>query len=120
MREAVIVASVRSAGGRSRRGGLKDTRADDLLTQVIKALMARAPEVKPDMIDDVVMGCSFPEGEQGLNIARLCGLMSGFPVEVPGVTVNRFCSSGLQSIADAAAKIMAGWADICVAGGVVD
>ena len=118
MREALIVCAVRSGGGRARRGGLKDTRPDELASQVIKAAMDKVPQLTPDMIDDIILGCSFPEAEQGLNIARLVGLKCGFPVKVPGQTINRFCSSGLQAIALAAQNIMVGWADIIIAGGV--
>jgi len=118
MREAVFVSSVRTPGGRARRGGLKDTRADVIAAAAIKGAMEKVPAVKPEMIEDVVMGCSFPEAEQGLNIARVVAQFSGLPDEVPGFTINRFCSSGLQAIALAAQNIMVGWSDIVLAGGL--
>ncbi|HUT54456.1 MAG TPA: thiolase family protein [bacterium] len=118
MREAVIVSSVRTPGGRAKRGGLKDTRADVLARTAVKACLANVPAVKPEMIDDVVFGCSFPEAEQGLNIGRVIAKHCGLPDEVPGFVVNRFCSSGLQAIALAAQNIMCGWNDVVLAGGV--
>lgn len=118
MRDAVIVSSVRTPGGRARRGGLRDTRADVLGRTAIKGCLARVPQVKPEMIDDLVFGCSFPEAEQGLNLGRVLAQISGLPDEVPGYVVNRFCSSGLQAIALAAQNIMCGWNDIVMAGGV--
>jgi len=117
MREAVIVESVRSPGGRYKRGGLAATRADEYGIQVVKGLMARLPNVKPEEIDDLVVGCSFPELEQGMNIARIIAVGADLPISVSGMTVNRFCSSGIQAIADATAKIRAGWSDIIIAGG---
>ena len=118
MREAVIVASVRTPCGRARRGGLRDTRADVLGSTAIKGALAKVPQVKPEMIDDVIIGCSFPEAEQGLNIGRVLAKHSGLPDSAPGYTVNRFCSSGLQAISLAAQNIITGWNDIIVAGGV--
>lgn len=118
MREAVIVASVRTAGARAKRGSLKDTRADTIGAAAIKGALDKVPQLKPEMIDDVIMGCSFPEAEQGLNIARVLVKYLGLPDSVPGLTINRFCSSGLQAIALAAQNIMVGWSDIVVAGGV--
>jgi len=117
MRDAVIVEAVRSPGGRYRRGGLAQTRGDEIGIQVVKGLMARVPQVNATEIDDLVCGCSFPEGEQGMNLGRVIALGAGLPNDVSGVTVNRFCSSGLQAIADATAKIRAGWAEIVIAGG---
>jgi acetyl-CoA acyltransferase len=117
MRDAVIVESVRSPGGRYRRGGLAQTRSDEFGIQVLKGLMARVPNLKPEDVDDLVCGCSFPEAEQGMNLGRVLALGAGLPVSVSGVTVNRFCSSGLQSIADATARIKAGWSDVMIAGG---
>lgn len=118
MREAVIVAGVRSAVGKARRGSLKDTRPDDLAAGVLEGLLARVPEVEAEEIDDVIIGCAFPEGEQGMNVARIIGQRAGLPTAVSGVTVNRFCSSGLQTIAMAATNIMSGFADVIIAGGV--
>ncbi|HDQ04649.1 MAG TPA: thiolase family protein [Deltaproteobacteria bacterium] len=117
MREAVIVEAVRSPGGRYRRGGLAQTRADEYAVQVIKGLMARLPQVKPEEIDDLIVGCSFPECEQGMNLGRIIALGADLPISVAGMTVNRFCSSGIQAIADATAKIRAGWSDVIIAGG---
>jgi acetyl-CoA acyltransferase len=117
MREAVIVESVRSPGGRYRRGGLAQTRGDEIGIQVVKGLMDKVPSVKPDDVDDLICGCSFPEGEQGMNLGRVLALGAGLPITVCGMTINRFCSSGVQSIADATAKIRAGWSDVIIAGG---
>ncbi len=118
MREAVIVSAVRTAVGRAPRGSLRNTRPDDLAGSVVKEALRRAPGVKPEEVDDLVIGCSFPEAEQGLNVARLIGYLAGLPHAVPGQTVNRFCSSGLQAIATAAEHIMCGFADTIIAGGV--
>jgi acetyl-CoA acyltransferase len=117
MREAVIVAAARTAVGKAPHGTLKETRADEMAATVIRALMARLPGLKPEEIEDVIIGCAFPEGEQGLNMARIAALKAGLPHTVPGQTVNRFCSSGLQTIALAAERIMAGFADVIIAGG---
>jgi len=118
MREAVIVSAVRTAVGRAPRGSLRNTRPDDLAGWVVKEALNRAPGVRPEEIDDVVIGCSFPEAEQGLNVARLIAYIAGLPYQVPGQTVNRFCSSGLQAIAIGAEHIMCGFADVIIAGGV--
>ncbi|MBN2539556.1 MAG: thiolase family protein [Deltaproteobacteria bacterium] len=117
MRDAVIVQSVRSPGGRYKRGALAQTRGDEIGIQVLKGLMKRVPQVKPEDVDDLICGCSFPEGEQGMNLGRVIALGAGLPITTSGMTVNRFCSSGLQAIADATAKVMAGWSDCIVAGG---
>jgi acetyl-CoA acyltransferase len=109
---------VRTAVGRAPRGSLKNTRPDDMAGWVVKEALNRAPGVKPEEIDDLVIGCSFPEAEQGLNVARLIAYIAGLPYQVPGQTVNRFCSSGLQAIAIGAEHIMCGFADVIVAGGV--
>ena len=116
--EIVIADAVRSAVGRGIKGTLAQTRPDELAGQVITALLARNPQIKPETVDDLVLGCAMPEGEQGLNVARVVGLLGGLPQEVGGVTINRFCSSGLQAIAFAAGQIAAGYNDIVVAGGV--
>lgn len=118
MREAVIVAGVRTAVGKAPKGTLKDTRPDELGAAVIQELLNRTPGLDPNQIDDVIMGCAFPEGEQGMNVARNIVLRAGLPTTVPGMTVNRYCSSGLQTIAIAAEKIMVGFADVVIAGGV--
>ena len=116
MSDAVIVEAVRSPGAR-RKGGLAATRADEYGIQVLKGLLARVPQVKPEDIDDVIVGCSFPEAETGMNLGRVLAMGAGLPITVSGMIVNRFCASGLQAIADATAKIRAGWSDIIIAGG---
>ena len=118
MQDAVIVTAVRTAVGRAKKGTLKDFRPDEMLATVISEAVKRTPNLKPDEIDDVIIGCAFPEGEQGLNVARIASLRAGLPVSVPAMTINRFCSSGLQSIAFAAERIKLGYADIIIAGGV--
>lgn len=118
MKEAVIVSMARTAIGKANKGSLVHTRADDLGKVVLEAVMDRAPGLKKEDIDDIIIGCAMPEGEQGLNFARIMSLYAGFPVTVPALTVNRFCSSGLQSIAFAAERIMLGYADAIIAGGV--
>jgi acetyl-CoA acyltransferase len=118
MREAVIVSAVRTPGGRANKGAYKDVRPEDLGSAAIRAALERVPGLKPADVEDVIMGCAMPEGEQGLNVARVIALNAGLPVTVPGQTVNRFCSSGLQTVANAAERIMAGFADVIVAGGV--
>jgi len=117
MREAVIVAAVRSPGARYRRGGLAATRADEYGLQVVKGLLAKVPQLDPKDVDDLIVGCAFPEAETGMNLGRVLALGAGLPIETSGMTVNRFCSSGLQAIADATAKIQAGWSDVIIAGG---
>ena len=116
--EIVIADAVRSAVGRGIKGTLAQTRPDELAGQVISALLARVPQLKAEGVDDLVLGCAMPEGEQGLNVARVVGLLGGLPQEVGAVTINRFCSSGLQAIAFAAGQIAAGYNDIVIAGGV--
>jgi len=117
-RDAVIVAAKRTAVGKAKKGALATVRPDELVAAVINDLLESTPQLKPEQLDDVKMGCAFPEGEQGLNVARVAILRAGLPVSVPGETINRFCSSGLQSIAHAAMEIMTGMADIIIAGGV--
>ncbi len=117
MREAVIVSSVRTAVGRASKGSLRATRPDDLAAAAIKEAIARAKGLDPKDIDDVILGCAMPEAEQGMNVARIASLRAGLPVEVSAMTINRFCSSGLQAIAIAAQRIMAGQGDVAVAGG---
>ncbi|WNC14073.1 acetyl-CoA C-acetyltransferase [Brevibacillus brevis] len=118
MREAVIVAGARTAVGRAKRGSLKDVHPVDMGGAVVSDLLRRVPQLDPAQIDDVIMGTATPEAEQGMNMARLIGLRAGLPTNVAGVTINRFCSSGLQSIAYAAQQIITGSADVVVAGGV--
>jgi acetyl-CoA acyltransferase len=117
MNEAVIVGGVRTAVGKAPRGALRTTRPDDMAAAVIADLLRRLPEVPPESIDDVIMGCATPEGESGANVARIAALRAGLPHAVPAVTVNRFCSSGSQTIAMAAERIMSGMAQCIIAGG---
>ena len=114
----VIADAVRSAVGRAHKGSLALKRPDELGGDVVRALLERVPQVKPEMVEDLVMGCAMPEGDQGLNVARLVGLLAGLPAETSGVTVNRFCSSGLQAIANVAGGLDIGSYDIAIAGGV--
>ena len=117
MREAVIVSSVRTAVGKAVKGALKDVRPDDLAAAAIKGALARVPALPPDSVDDVILGCAMPEAEQGMNVARIASLLAGLPHTAGAMTVNRFCSSGLQAIALAADAIVAGRAEVVVAGG---
>jgi len=114
----VVTHAYRSAVGRSGRGTLRHTRPDELLALLIQGFLERVPELDPAAIDDVVVGCAFPEAEQGMNVARIAVLRAGLPVSVPAMTTNRFCSSGLQALATGAAEIMAGWSQIVLTGGV--
>jgi acetyl-CoA acyltransferase len=116
-RDPVIVAASRTAVGKAKRGSLATERPDDMAAAVIKNLLSRVGNLKPEEINDVILGCAFPEGEQGLNMSRLVAFRAGLPVSVPAETINRFCSSGLQSIAHAAFGIMAGQMDCVIAGG---
>ncbi len=119
MREAVIVAMARTAVGRAKKGTTRSTRPEALTVAVIHDLLRQtAGHLDPAQIDDLVLGCAMPEGSQGLNVARAIGLQAGLPVNVPAQTINRFCSSGLQTIAIAAERIIANGADIIIAGGV--
>jgi len=115
--EAVIVAAARTAVGRAKRGSLASVRPDEMIAAVIQDLMKRAAPLRPEDVDDVIIGCAFPEGEQGMNVGRMAALRAGLPISVPGQTVNRFCSSGLQTIANGAAAILAGMVDVVIAGG---
>jgi acetyl-CoA acyltransferase len=117
MREAVIVSSVRTAVGKATKGTLRATRPDDLAAVAIKDAVTRAKGLDPKEIEDVVLGCAMPEAEQGMNVARIASLRAGLPVEASAMTINRFCSSGLQAIAIAAERIMAGHGEVAVAGG---
>jgi acetyl-CoA acyltransferase len=116
--DAVIVAAVRTPVTKARKGGLKDTRPDDLLTAAIRGLLDTVPSFDPASVDDVIIGSAFPEAEQGMNVARSASLAAGVPQSVPAMTINRFCSSGLQALAQAAASINAGWVDVALTGGV--
>jgi acetyl-CoA acyltransferase len=117
MREAVIVSSVRTAVGKAYKGALRAVRPDDLAAVAIKEAVARVSGLDAKEIDDVILGCAMPEGEQGMNVARIASLRAGLPVEASAMTINRFCSSGLQAIAMAAERIMLGHAEVIVAGG---
>src|SRR5712664_396032 len=117
MREVVIVSSVRTAVGKSGKGALRTTRPDDLAAVAIKGALDFVPQVDKKEIEDVIIGCATPEAEQGMNVARIAALRAGLPVETSAITINRFCSSGLQAIAMAAERIMSGGAEIIVAGG---
>ena len=117
MREVVVVSSVRTPVGRAFKGTLRATRPDELAAVALKGALDRVPQLDPKEIEDVILGCAMPEAEQGMNVARIASLRAGLPVEVSAVTINRFCSSGLQAIAMAAERIMSGGADVMVAGG---
>ena len=117
-KEIVIVAAKRTPCGKANKGALRFKRPDSMMGEIIKDLLKHADGVEPDMIEDVIVGCAFPEGSQGMNVARQSAFLGGLPDSVPGMTVNRFCSSGLQTIAMAAERIMAGGAEIIIAGGV--
>ena len=117
MEEAVIVNALRTPVGKAPRGALRSTRPDDMAATVIRELLQRTPEIASSEIDDVILGCAMPEAEQGMNMGRIAALRAGLPDSVPGMTINRFCSSGLQSIALAAERIRGGGADIIIAGG---
>lgn len=117
MREAVIVSSVRTAVGKSGKGALRTTRPDDLAAVAIKCALERVPQINPKEIEDVIIGCATPEAEQGMNVARIASLRAGLPVEVSAMTINRFCSSGLQAISLAADSVMTGRAEIAIGGG---
>ncbi|HZR66413.1 MAG TPA: acetyl-CoA C-acyltransferase [Terriglobales bacterium] len=117
MREVVLVSSVRTPVGRAYKGTLRATRPDELAAIAIKGALERVPQLDPNEIEDMILGCAMPEAEQGMNVARIASLRAGLPVETSAMTINRFCSSGLQSIAMAAERIAAGGAEVIVAGG---
>src|SRR5258708_541014 len=117
MKQVVIVSSVRTAVGKAPRGTLRTTRPDDLAAVAIKGALERVPQLNAKEIEDVIIGCATPEAEQGMNVARIAALRAGLPVEVSAMTVNRFCSSGLQAIALAADSVMAGRAEVAIGGG---
>src|SRR2546427_12838678 len=117
MREVVIASSVRTPVGRAFKGTLRATRPDELAAVAIKGALEPVPQVEPKEIEDVIFGCAMPEAEQGMNVARIASLRAGLPVEVSAMTINRFCSSGLQAIAMAAERIMSGGGEVVVAGG---
>src|SRR3954447_15678750 len=117
MSDAVIVDCLRTAVGKAPRGALRNTRPDDLAATVIRALLEKYPQVAAEDVEDVILGCAMPEAESGSNMARIAALRAGLPVTTTGVTINRFCSSGLQAIAMAADRIRGGSAHILIAGG---
>ncbi len=118
MRDAYIVTSIRTPGCRRGKGAFKDTRPEDLLAFILNAAVDKTSNLDKKLIDDVMIGCSFPEAEQGLNIGRIVTQIAGFPEEVSGATVNRFCASGLEAISQASLRVMSGWSDIAIGGGV--
>ena len=118
MRDAYIVTSIRTPGCKRSKGAFKDTRPDDLIAFILTALVEKTPNLEKKDVEDIMVGCAFPEAEQGLNIARMVSQIAGFPQEVTAATINRFCSSGLEAIANSALRIMAGWSDVTIGGGV--
>jgi len=118
MRDAYIVTSIRTPGCRRGKGAFKDTRPEDLLSFILSAAVDKTDNLKKKDVEDLMIGCSFPEAEQGLNIGRIAARMADFPVETTGATVNRFCSSGLEAIALACLRVMAGWSDVVIGGGL--
>src|ERR671932_1736913 len=118
MRDAVIVSAVRTAVGKAPKGTLRTTRPDEMGAAVIKEAVARVPGLETSEVEDVIMGCAMPEAEQGMNVARAAAIRAGLPVETSAMTINRFCSSGLQSVALAADRIRSGGAEVIVAGGL--
>src|ERR1700731_3738311 len=118
MAEAVIVSAVRTPIGRANKGILKDVRADDLAAIAVKGALERVPQLDRSLVEDVILGCAFPEGEQGMNLARIIGALAGLPETAGGVTVNRFCASSLQAFNMAAQNIMLGLGDVFIAGGI--
>src|SRR5437762_7935913 len=117
MKEVIIASSVRTPVGRAFKGTLRATRPDELAAVAIKGALERLPQLDSKEIEDVILGCAMPEAEQGMNVARIASFRAGLPVEVSALTINRFCSSGLQAIAMAAERIMSGGAEVIVAGG---
>ncbi len=118
MRDAYIVTSIRTPGGKRLKGAFKDTRPEDLLAFILNAAVEKTPGLESNAVQDIMIGCSFPEAEQGLNIGRVASQIAGFPIEVSGATVNRFCASGLEAISLAALRVIAGWSDIVIGGGL--
>jgi len=118
MKDAYIVTSIRTPGGKRNKGAFKDTRPEDLLAFILKAAVEKTPNLKMQHIEDVLVGCAFPEAEQGLNIGRIAAQIAGFPDQVSGATVNRFCASGLEAIALASLRVMSGWSDIVIGSGL--
>lgn len=118
MKDAYIVTSIRTPGCKRSKGAFKDTRPENLLAFILKAAVEKTPNLKMQHIEDVLVGCAFPEAEQGLNIGRIAAQIAGFPDHVSGATVNRFCASGLEAIALASLRVMSGWSDIVIGGGL--
>jgi len=118
MRDAYIATSIRTPGCRRNKGAFKDTRPEDLLAFMLEAAVEKTANLEKKDVQDIMIGCAFPEAEQGLNIGRVASQIAGFPVEVSGATVNRFCSSGLEAIALASLRVMAGWSDVVIGGGI--
>ena len=118
MRDAYIATAIRTPGCRRAKGALKDTRPDDLLAFILKSVVDKTPNLNAADVADVMVGCSFPEAEQGLNISRLSSLMAGLPESVSGATINRFCASGLEAIIQASLRVMAGWSEVTIGGGI--
>jgi acetyl-CoA acyltransferase len=118
MRDAYIVTSVRTPGCRRSKGAFKDTRPEDLLSFILSTAVEKTPNLEKKDVEDIMVGCSFPEAEQGLNIGRIAGQIAGFPADVSGATVNRFCASGLEAIAMASLRVMSGWSEVTIGGGV--
>jgi len=118
MKDAYIVQSIRTPGCKRNKGAFKDTRPEDLLSFILKSAMDRTPNLEMNDVDDIMIGCAFPEAEQGLNIGRIASQIAGFPVKVSGATVNRFCASGLEAIALATLRVMSGWSDVVIGGGL--
>lgn len=118
MKDAYIVTSIRTPGGKRNKGTFKDTRPENLLAFILKAAVEKTPNLEMQHIEDILVGCAFPEAEQGLNIGRIAAQIAGFPDQVSGATVNRFCASGLEAIALASLRVMSGWSDIVIGGGL--
>jgi len=118
MRDAYIVTSIRTPGCKRSKGAFKDTRPEDLLSFILTAAVEKTENLEKKDVEDIMIGCSFPEAEQGLNIGRVASQIAGFPVDVTGATVNRFCASGLEAISQAVLRVMAGWSDIVIGGGL--
>ncbi len=118
MRDAYIVTSIRTPGCKRNKGAFKDTRPEDLLSFILTAAVEKTENMEKKDVEDIMIGCSFPEAEQGLNIGRIASQIAGFPVDVTGATVNRFCASGLEAISQSALRVMAGWSDIVIGGGL--
>jgi acetyl-CoA acyltransferase len=118
MKEAYIVTSIRTPGGKRNKGAFKDTRPENLLAFILKAAVEKTPNLNMQHIEDILVGCAFPEAEQGLNIGRIAAQIAGFPDQVSGATVNRFCASGLEAIALASLRVMSGWSDIVIGAGL--